>query len=307
LLDRGLRQFKFVDRTFNLNLNISKAILQFFLERYRPGLFLHFEMIPDRLPEALRSLIRQFPPGALQFEVGIQTFNETVSGLISRRQDNLKLEDNLRFLRNETGVHIHTDLIVGLPGEDLASFAAGFDRLVAMNPQEIQVGILKRLRGTPLPEWAIVGGVIGSSVIVAALISTVTLLFAVLVYNVQLPASHVLPLIVTILLGAAVFCSLGIAVSALMPNADSAPALVNFPYFILMSASGGFGPVSGGVARVTSYFPLRPFITGVYRAFDPSAFGGSGWEWHNLATLAIWGVVGIVIAIRRFRWTPRNG
>lgn len=160
LLDRGLRQFKFVDRTFNLNLSFSKAILQFFLDRYVPGLFLHFEMIPDRLPEALRALIRQFPPGALQFEVGVQTFNEEVSVLISRRQDNLKLEDNLRFLRNETGVHIHTDLIVGLPGEDLTSFAAGFDRLVAMNPQEIQVGILKRLRGTPIvrhdKEWGMI-------------------------------------------------------------------------------------------------------------------------------------------------------
>ncbi len=160
LLDRGLRQFKFVDRTFNLNLNISKAILQFFLDRYRPGLFLHFEMIPDRLPEALRALIRQFPPGALQFEVGIQTFNEDVSALISRRQDNAKLEENLRFLRNETGVHIHTDLIVGLPGEDVASFAAGFDRLVRLNPQEIQIGILKRLRGTPIvrhdAEWGMV-------------------------------------------------------------------------------------------------------------------------------------------------------
>jgi len=150
LLDRGLRQFKFVDRTFNLNLNVSKAILQFFLDRYTPGLFLHFEMIPDRLPEALRALIKQFPPGALQFEVGVQTFNEEVSARISRRQDNAKLEDNLRFLREETGVHVHADLIVGLPGETLDSFAAGFDRLVALRPQEIQVGILKRLRGTPI-------------------------------------------------------------------------------------------------------------------------------------------------------------
>ncbi|HEX8524183.1 MAG TPA: DUF4080 domain-containing protein [Tepidisphaeraceae bacterium] len=150
LLDRGLHRFKFVDRTFNLNLNISKAILQFFLERYRDGLFLHFEMIPDRLPDALRTLIKQFPPGALQFEVGIQTFNEEVSERISRRQDNAKLADNLTFLRNDTGVHLHTDLIVGLPGEDLTSFAQGFDRLVALRPHEIQVGILKRLRGTPI-------------------------------------------------------------------------------------------------------------------------------------------------------------
>jgi hypothetical protein len=150
LLDRGVRSFKFVDRTFNLNLNISKAILAFFLKRLTPGLFLHFEMIPDRLPEALRALIKQFPPGVLQFEVGIQTFNEEVSARISRKQDNGKLADNLTFLRNETGVHIHTDLIVGLPGEDIESFAAGFDRLIALRPQEIQVGMLKRLRGTPI-------------------------------------------------------------------------------------------------------------------------------------------------------------
>lgn len=160
LLDRGVRQFKFVDRTFNLNLNIGRAILQFFHERYEPGMFLHFEMIPDRLPEALRDPIRKFPSGALQFEVGIQTFNEEVAARISRRQDNAKLSDNLRFLREQTGVHVHADLIAGLPGETLDSFAAGFDRLVELGPQEIQVGILKRLRGTPIvrhdAEWEMV-------------------------------------------------------------------------------------------------------------------------------------------------------
>ena len=157
LLERGARQFKFVDRTFNLNLNISKTILQFFHERYRPGLFVHFEMIPDRLPDALRELIAKFPPGALQFEIGIQSFNPEVCRLISRRQDYDRLADNIRFLRSRTGVHLHADLIAGLPGESLESFAAGFDRLVALNPQEIQVGILKRLRGTPIvrhdEEW----------------------------------------------------------------------------------------------------------------------------------------------------------
>jgi radical SAM superfamily enzyme YgiQ (UPF0313 family) len=160
LLDRGVRQFKFVDRTFNLNLKTSSAILGFFLERHTPGLFVHFEMIPDRLPEALRESIRKFPPGALQFEVGIQTFNEEVAKLISRRQDNTKVEENLRWLRDQTGVHVHADLIVGLPGEDLQSFGRGFDRLVALGPQEIQVGLLKRLRGTPIVrhdrEWGMI-------------------------------------------------------------------------------------------------------------------------------------------------------
>jgi radical SAM superfamily enzyme YgiQ (UPF0313 family) len=150
LLDRGARQFKFVDRTFNLNLRVSSAILEFFLERLSPELFLHFEMIPDRLPESLRALIRSFPKKSLQFEVGIQTFDPGVALLISRRQNNDLVESNLRWLRTETGVHIHADLIVGLPGESLESFAAGFDRLVALEPHEIQVGMLKRLRGTPI-------------------------------------------------------------------------------------------------------------------------------------------------------------
>jgi len=160
LLDRGVHQFKFVDRTFNLNADTSRAILEFFLERHRPGNFYHFEMIPDRLPEALREVIAKFPAGTLQFEVGIQTFNPDVAERIRRRQNYERLEDNFRFLREQTGVHIHADLIAGLPGESLGSFAAGFDRLIALRPQEIQVGILKRLRGTPIvrhdAEWEMV-------------------------------------------------------------------------------------------------------------------------------------------------------
>jgi radical SAM superfamily enzyme YgiQ (UPF0313 family) len=150
LMDRGALQFKFVDRTFNLHLPTSMAILRFFLDRWRDGMFLHFEMVPDRLPEGLREIIREFPPGAVQFEVGIQTFDDATSKNISRRQNFTRLEDNLRFLREQTGIHVHADLIVGLPGENVESFGLGFDRLVAMGPQEIQVGILKRLRGTPI-------------------------------------------------------------------------------------------------------------------------------------------------------------
>ena len=150
LIDRGVRQFKFVDRTFNLNLRLSEAILRFFLERASCGLFLHFELIPDRLPESLRELIVQFPVGALQFEIGIQTFNPEVGELISRRQDNALAAANLRWLRENTTVHLHADLIAGLPGETLPSFASGFDQLWRLGPHEIQVGLLKRLRGTPI-------------------------------------------------------------------------------------------------------------------------------------------------------------
>lgn len=160
LLDRGARRFKFADRTFNLNIADASAILKFFLARAEAGLFLHFEMVPDRFPDELFTLIERFPPGSLQLEIGVQTFDEAVAARINRRQDNAAVERNLARLRRETHAHLHTDLIAGLPGEDLAGFAAGFDRLAALDPHEIQVGILKRLRGAPIArhdgEWGMV-------------------------------------------------------------------------------------------------------------------------------------------------------
>ena len=150
LYQRGARNFKFVDRTFNLKIDASVRILQFFLDRMTSGLFIHFEVIPDHLPDKLKQMIAQFPPGVLQFEVGIQSFNIEVQQRISRRQDNDKTVANLQWLVNESEAHLHTDLIFGLPGETLASFAVGFDRLYALKPHEIQLGILKRLRGTPI-------------------------------------------------------------------------------------------------------------------------------------------------------------
>jgi radical SAM superfamily enzyme YgiQ (UPF0313 family) len=154
LYERGGRQFKFVDRTFNLKVASSAAILEFFLgligQHPEDPPFLHFELIPDHLPERLKALIARFPPGTLQFEIGIQTFNVEVQHTISRRQDNAAAEANLSWLRAHSKAHLHVDLIAGLPGEDLDSFAAGFDRLVALGPHEIQFGILKRLRGTPI-------------------------------------------------------------------------------------------------------------------------------------------------------------
>jgi len=154
LWQRGARRYKFVDRTFNLRVETSVAILDFFLQRIESAPddppFLHFELIPDHLPTALRGRLARFHAGTLQLEIGIQTFNVQVQALISRRQKNDEAEANLRWLRTETRAHLHVDLIAGLPGEDLASLAAGFDRLVALRPHEIQVGVLKRLRGAPI-------------------------------------------------------------------------------------------------------------------------------------------------------------
>jgi len=98
----------------------------------------------------LLGVLQQFPPGSLQFEVGVQTFDPDIQQRISRRQDNAKTQANLHWLRQHTGAHIHADLIFGLPGDTLDNFATSFDALVALQPQEIQLGILKKLRGAPL-------------------------------------------------------------------------------------------------------------------------------------------------------------
>ncbi|NHZ44995.1 B12-binding domain-containing radical SAM protein [Massilia aquatica] len=151
---RGARLFKFVDRTFNLNIKTSLKIMQFFLDKLEANpddpVYAHFELVPDHLPDALKEGIRKFPPGALQFEIGIQSFNPAVQALVSRRQDNAKAAENIRWLCEQSHAHLHVDLIAGLPGEDMDSFARGFDQLVALGPHEIQFGILKRLRGTPI-------------------------------------------------------------------------------------------------------------------------------------------------------------
>ncbi|PWK50031.1 B12-binding domain-containing radical SAM protein [Pleionea mediterranea] len=150
LYQRGARHFKFVDRTFNLKINTTLQILDFFLERLDDKLFLHFEVIPDHLPEKLKDKLKAFPLGSLQFEIGIQTFNQQVQTLISRKQNNDKSKANLVWLRENTNAHIHADLIFGLPGEKLETFANSFDELYACHPHEIQLGILKRLKGSPI-------------------------------------------------------------------------------------------------------------------------------------------------------------
>ena len=161
LYARGARTFKFVDRTFNLKMDASVRILEFFLNKLERDpdapLFVHFELIPDQLPARLQDCIARFPAGVLQFEIGIQSLNPQVQSRISRRQDGARTAANVRWLVQHSQAHLHTDLIFGLPGESWASFAAGFDELWSWGPHEIQLGILKRLRGTPLAQQDLAG------------------------------------------------------------------------------------------------------------------------------------------------------
>jgi radical SAM superfamily enzyme YgiQ (UPF0313 family) len=150
LLEQGVKQFKFMDRTFNLKIENACKVLDFFLDRMDAELFLHFEMVPDRLPLPIKQRIEQFPKGSIQLEIGVQTFNQEVLNRIGRKQESAITRENLNWLRNSSQAHLHADLILGLPGESITSIESSFNQLLKAKPHDIQVGILKRLRGTPI-------------------------------------------------------------------------------------------------------------------------------------------------------------
>ncbi|MCW8838727.1 MAG: B12-binding domain-containing radical SAM protein [Thiovulaceae bacterium] len=161
LWNRGARAFKFVDRTFNINIKTANKILDFFLEK-EPPYFAHFEVIPDHFPASIKEKIQKFPHGALQLEIGIQTLNLDVANNISRNLKLDKIKQNIAFLEQDTSAHIHLDLIVGLPGESLKSFGDNLDELVSLSSCEIQIGILKKLSGTHINRHDIEHGMVYS-------------------------------------------------------------------------------------------------------------------------------------------------
>jgi radical SAM superfamily enzyme YgiQ (UPF0313 family) len=165
LIQRGAQTFKFLDRTFNVNIERAQRIMEFFLnkiqERAQPFV-VHFEMVPSRFPPELIETIARFPFGTLRLEIGIQTLNPDVAARIGRPSKPEQELAVLHLLREKTHTIIHADLIAGLPGEDMVSFGKGFDLLwAALAPStdsaaechpstEIQLGILKLLPGTAI-------------------------------------------------------------------------------------------------------------------------------------------------------------
>ncbi|MDR2575721.1 MAG: radical SAM protein [Treponema sp.] len=157
LIHRGAKTFKFLDRTFNLNIERSKKIMEFFLYNINKKPFVvNFEMVPSKFPPDLIDTLARFPPNTLRLEIGIQTLNPEVSARIGRPSKPEKELETLRLLAEKTNAIMHVDLIAGLPGEDITSFSKGFDALWASfngygaNRIEIQLGILKILPGAPI-------------------------------------------------------------------------------------------------------------------------------------------------------------
>jgi ABC-2 type transport system permease protein len=170
-------------------------------------------------------------------------------------------------------------------------------------------GILKRGRGTPLPAWVFIGGRIGNSIVVSVLMLVLLTGLGWAVYGVDVPWDRLPAVLVTLAIGAASFCCLGIALSAAIPSMEAAPAITNATVLPLYFLSGVFIPdseIPDGVLHFSAAFPIRHFFEAFFTAFDPNT-AGAGFEWGHLAVVAAWGALGLLLAVRYFRWTPREG
>jgi ABC-2 type transport system permease protein len=170
-------------------------------------------------------------------------------------------------------------------------------------------GVLKRVRGTPLPGWSYLLGKVFLAVLVMALLVVIVGAFGRVVYDIDLPTESLPAFVVTLAVGSAAFCSLGLAVTALIPNADAAPAIVNATILPLLFVSGVFIPLDDAprwLDTLGDIFPVKPFLEALIESFLPSAADPGGWALADLGVVALWGAAGLLIAARWFSWEPRR-
>ncbi len=205
----------------------------------------------------------------------------------------------------ELGVSTRTYYIPAILA--LAVISATLQSLAVQLTEDRESGILKRGRGTPMPSWVFFAGRIGNALVISFLMLLIVPAIGRLVYSVSIPWDHLPAVLLTIAVGAASFCCLGIALTAAIPNVDAAPAITNVTVLPLYFLSGIFIPESeipAGVLDFAGLFPVRHFFEAFYAAWDPAATG-SAIEWGHLAVVAGWGLAGLLLAVRYFRWTPR--
>ena len=177
---------------------------------------------------------------------------------------------------------------------------------VAINRDE---GLLKRVRGTPLPPWAYIAARIASAVFFSLVSAVVMVVAAVLLFQVEVIGRMLPAAAVTLLAGAACFCAVGMAVAAVIPNGEAAPVIANFTFFPVAFVSDLFFPTAGApawVGAVGSIFPVKHFALALEHTFNPFA-QGSGFQWGHLGVMALWTLAAVVVAVRCFRWEPKAG
>ena len=153
----GVKQVKLVDRTFNCDLARAKEIFAFLIKCGGDTNF-HFEMTGDHIDEDMIDLLRTAPPGLIQFEIGVQSTAAATLSAIGRKISVSKTEEHVKELLDCHNIHIHLDLIAGLPHETYAVFKTSFNQVMALNPDMLQLGFLKCLKGTRIRKEAEIHG-----------------------------------------------------------------------------------------------------------------------------------------------------
>jgi len=232
-------------------------------------------------------------PASAFFAVFFPIMFLVIFGSINRNS-RVELLGNINFNQ----YYIPSILAFGVMGATYTNLAV----LIAIRRDS---GVLKRLRGTPLPRWVFLAGIIGNAILVSFLLVAVTTAVGVLFYGVTAYPERWLGLALDVTLGGLSFCALGLAVASLVPNAEAAPAVVNAIFLPLVFISGTFFYLdpSSVLARVADFFPVKHFIGSTFTAFDPR-HGGFGADGRDLLVLAAWGLGAALLALRRFRWEP---
>ena len=184
--------------------------------------------------------------------------------------------------------------------------AAAFTTLAISLVVRRETGLLKRLRLSPLPAWALIASIFLSTMIVALVQVALLLIIGRFGYDVHLPSS-VAAFGVVLVVGIASFSAMGVAMGTVIPNQESAGPVTSIVFFVLLFLSGLWFPLKAhsGLASFSNYFPVRPFLLAVSAPFEFQP-GVSPWAWHDLLVVAIWGVAATVVAVRRFHWSPRR-
>jgi ABC-2 type transport system permease protein len=168
-------------------------------------------------------------------------------------------------------------------------------------------GVLKRIRGTPLPAWAYLAGRIGHAIAVTMLLVAIVVTAGILLYDVPVPWDAVPAMLLLLAVSAAAFSALGLALAGVMPNADASPAIVNAIVLPLLFISNVFLQMENApdwLNTVSLLFPVRHFADALHELYASGA--DAGIPWAEMGVIALWGVIGVVAALRFFRWEPRR-
>jgi len=185
--------------------------------------------------------------------------------------------------------------------------AAGFTTLAITIVVRRETGLLKRLRLSPLPSWVLLVSIFISTSIIALVQVLLLLVIGRLGYHVSFPPSWA-ALFVAVIVGIVSFSAMGVAVSTLVPNQETAGPVTSIVFFVLLFLAGFWFPIApgSGLAKFSNYLPVRHFILAMDASFRIPAGTGSLWAWHDLLVVALWGVGATLIALRRFSWSPRR-